>query len=100
MRGQLTYWARQGRSTLKSLKLSVCTERDMEVICSSGLAESRRNRIVRLIEEARGQGVRLTYKDLSLILVTSKATLKRDMREIRRRDGNMTRSAGEGTDIP
>jgi hypothetical protein len=80
MKSKLVYWMREGRERLKSLNLTVCCEGDSDVLGSLGLAELRRQRMLRLIEEAREQGARLTYRDLSLILLTSKATLKRDMR--------------------
>lgn len=85
MKGTLTYWARESRDIVKSLKLTVCSTGDLEAIQAMGLAETRRMRITRLLDEARKQGVHLTYRDLSLILLTSKATLKRDMREIRKK---------------
>lgn len=86
MKGNLTYWAKEGRDTLKSLRLTLCCDDDTEYVHSSGLAELRRRRIKRLLEEAQRQGIRLSYRDLSLILLTSKATLKRDMQEIRKEE--------------
>lgn len=86
MNGFLTYWTHESRVLLKSLRLTVCTSGDMEAIGALGLAEVRRRRLLRILGEARRQGAHLTYRDLSLILLTSKATLKRDMRELRRRN--------------
>jgi hypothetical protein len=80
MTGNLIYWVRESRDRLKSLKLTVCCERDSDVLNEFGLAELRKQRIQRLLAEAREQGAKLSYKDLSLILLTSKATLKRDLK--------------------
>lgn len=82
MKGYLTYWARTGKQSLKSLKLTVCCEEEAELKNEEGLARLRRKRLSRLIEEAKKQGVKLTYRDLSLILLSSKATLKRDFKEV------------------
>ncbi|MDA8104003.1 MAG: DUF1670 domain-containing protein [Nitrospiraceae bacterium] len=81
MKCSLVYWMREGSERLKSLKLTYCCDNDIEVLNRSGLAELRRHRMLRLMEEAEKQGARLTYRDLSLILLTSRSTLKRDMRE-------------------
>jgi hypothetical protein len=80
MTGNLIYWVRESRDRLKSLKLTICCERDFDVLNKFGLAELRRHRIQRLLVEAKEQGARLSYRDLSLILLTSKATLKRDIK--------------------
>lgn len=50
---------------------------------AAGLAEQRRETLRRLVREAEGQGVRLSYSDLSIILLSSRATLKRDVRHLR-----------------
>jgi hypothetical protein len=76
----MQYWVREGKDRLKSLKLTVCCERDFDVLCRLGLAELRRRRIRRLLVEARDQGAKLSYRDLSLLLLTSKSTLKRDLK--------------------
>jgi len=83
MKGDLVYWVREGRGRLKSIKLTVCADTDTDVINNQGLSELRRQRIRRLMEQAKEQGAKLSYKDLSLILLTSKATLKRDIRTTR-----------------
>lgn len=80
MKANLTYWVRESKARLKSLKLTVCSEDENMVLNEKGLAALRRQRLQRLIEEAREQGAKLSYRDLSLILLTSKATLKRDIR--------------------
>jgi len=80
MKGNLVYWVRESRDRLKSLNLTVWAEKDRDILETKGLAELRRTRLRRLIEESRRQGVRLSYRDLSLILLTSKSTLKRDIR--------------------
>ncbi|MBI5640978.1 MAG: DUF1670 domain-containing protein [Nitrospirae bacterium] len=78
MKGNLIYWVRESRNSLKSLKLTIWSDGDSTILNRWGLAELRRQRMLRLLEEAKNQGARLSYKDLSLIMLTSKATLKRD----------------------
>jgi hypothetical protein len=85
MKGRLVYWAKSGKSTLKSLTLTVTSDEDSETQGLSSLSELRQRKILMLLEEAQNQGVKLSYRDLSLILLTSKATLKRDIRDIRRK---------------
>jgi len=80
MECSLVYWIRESRERLKSLRFTYCCENDLAVLSRSGLAELRRQKALRLMEEAEKQGVRLSYSDLSLILLTSKSTLKRDMK--------------------
>jgi len=80
MKGDLVYWVRESKERLRSLKLTVCCEKDAAILNSGGLAELRRQRMMRLIDEARNQGARLSYRDLALILLTSKSTLKRDVK--------------------
>lgn len=64
---------------MRSLKLTVCAEEDR-----GGMMSVRRRRLSRLLEEASLQGGRLSYRDLSMIMLSSKATLKRDMSHLRR----------------
>ncbi len=80
MECSLVYWMRESRERLKSLKFTYCCDNDLAVLSRSGLAELRRQKALRLIEEAEQQGATLSYRDLSLILLTSRSTLKRDMR--------------------
>ncbi|MDA8434176.1 MAG: DUF1670 domain-containing protein [Nitrospiraceae bacterium] len=80
MKGNLVYWVREGNERMRSLRLTVCSEKDSDVLSRGGLAELRRLRAQRLVSEAEKQGARLSYRDLSLILLASKSTLKRDFR--------------------
>ncbi len=80
MECSLIYWVKESRERLKSLRLTYCCDDDLAVLSRSGLAELRRQKALRLMDEAERQGARLSYRDLSLILLTSKSTLKRDMR--------------------
>lgn len=80
MKGNLVYWRREGRDRMQTLNLTYCCEGDLDLMNSAGLAELRRQRATRLMEEASRQGARLSYRDLSLILLASRSTLKRDMR--------------------
>lgn len=80
MSGTLTYWVSLGGKNLKSLRLTLCAKDDFE---AQGLVELRRRRLCRLLSEAQKQGARLSYRDLSLIMLTSRATLKRDLNYLR-----------------
>ena len=81
MKGILTYWVKDGADSLKSVKLTLCSKDDSNV---SGSAEARRRRLVRILDESRSQRVRLSYGDLAMILLVSRATLKRDFSYLRR----------------
>jgi hypothetical protein len=79
MKARLVYWMRESRERLKGVTLTYCCDDDSDVLSRSGLAELRRQRALRLLKEAETQGAKLSYRDLSLILLTSKSTLKRDL---------------------
>lgn len=87
MSGTLTYWVMEGKNRLRSLKLTVCAE---DEISNYGVVKLRRKRLSRILSEAVAQGVKLSYKDLSIIMLTSKATLKRDVSHLR----------GQGLEMP
>lgn len=80
MSGTLVYWAQEGGNRLRSLRLTVCSEDDRGV---GDLRNLRRKRLSRILKEASIQGARLSYSDLSIIMLTSKATLKRDISHLR-----------------
>src|SRR3990170_25933 len=75
MQGSLIYKVEEGHR-LMSLRLTVCHEDDLKY---GSLSDLRRKRIIRLLREAKEQGCLLSYKDLNLILLSSLATLKRDI---------------------
>jgi len=52
---------------------------DFEVLAEYGLAGLRRHRLARITRQAYDQGALLSYEDLSMILTTSPATVKRDV---------------------
>lgn len=79
MSGTLVYWVPDDGSRLTALKLTVCSKED-----NGGVPSARRKRLSRIILEANSQGAKLSYRDLSLILLTSKATLKRDINYLKR----------------
>ena len=81
MKGILTYWVRDGVDSLKSVKLTLCSDDDSQV---SGSAEVRRKRLVRILDESRSQSVRLSYGDIAMILLVSRATIKRDFSHLRK----------------
>ena len=81
MKGILTYWVKDGADSLRSVKLTLCSNDDSDV---SGSAAVRRKRLVRIMDESRSQRVRLSYGDLAMILLVSRATIKRDFSYLRR----------------
>lgn len=50
---------------------------------AQGLAALRRERMMRLCQEAQAQGALLGYEDLVQLLLSSLSTLKRDLRLLR-----------------
>jgi hypothetical protein len=83
MKGLLHYRAREGRNTYRKVDLTFCSGEDDYVLSEEGVVELRKRRLRRLLEEAERQDVHLSYRDLELILSTSRSTLKRDMRMLR-----------------
>lgn len=92
---------------LKRLRLTLIGQGDAETLRAEGIAGLRRKRIIRLASEAKGQGSLLGYEDLSSLLLTSLATLKRDVTQIekggsavplrgRRKNGNGVAADGPG----
>lgn len=81
MSGTLMYLVKDRDNTFKSLKLTICTDDDR---LSGGLANLRRKRLRRILDEASRQGAGLSYRDLSMIMLSSKATLKRDVTHLRK----------------
>lgn len=79
MSGRLIYKVVDGNQ-LRQLHLTVCHDEDLK---HGSLSELRRKRIIRLLQEAKQQGYLLSYRDLNLILLSSLATLKRDIRYLR-----------------
>lgn len=63
----------------KPLTLTLIDHGDEGLLDSKGLRALRHRRIMRLTSEASEQGVLLSYDDLSALLLTSLATLKRDI---------------------
>lgn len=79
--GKIEYIALDGDGGVpKKLRLTLIGQGDDEMLTESGLAELRRKRIKRIANEAARQGVLLGYRDLSGLLFTSLATVKRDVR--------------------
>lgn len=66
----------------RALKLTLIGDGDEEVLRQRGLAGLRRERILRLTKEAVSQGTLLSYEDIAGLLLTSIATLKRDVRNL------------------
>lgn len=93
MSGTLVYWVSEGENRLRSLRLTLCADEDGR---GGSLAELRRKRLRRILDEALAQGARLNYRDLGMIMLASRATLKRDVSCLRRRgvEVNIGRTAG------
>lgn len=68
-----------GSRSVKKLKLTLIGLEDKDLFLKKGVRALRLNRIMRLTKEAEQQGCLLSYEDLSALLLTSLATLKRDV---------------------
>lgn len=73
----------------KKLKLTLIGQGDEDTLMRDGLAGLRRKRLLRLAKEAGSQGFMLSYEELSRILLTSLATLKRDVLFIEKKGGTL-----------
>ena len=71
---------------------------DFEVLASYGLAGLRRHRILRLTREAYDQEALLSYEDLAILLTTSPASVKRDIRALKH-DGYFVMTRGTKHDM-
>jgi len=91
MDGILTYWVKEGEQNLRTLKLTICAEEDGEL---SSISDSRRSKLTRMLNEAAEQGCRLTYSDLGMIMLTSRATLKRDVSYLRKNGHSLQMERG------
>jgi hypothetical protein len=97
--------AGNGEKRLVKLRLTLIGQGDDYVLKEEGLAVLRRRRILRLAGEAESQGFALGYRDLSGLLFTSLATIKRDVKCLeekgvrvpirgRRKNGNGNSNSG------
>ncbi|MDA8434175.1 MAG: DUF1670 domain-containing protein [Nitrospiraceae bacterium] len=68
-----------GRPETRALILTLVEQGDEALLRKMGIRALRLKRIARLTSEAHGQGRLLGYEDLSNLLMTSLATLKRDV---------------------
>ena len=71
---------------------------DFEVLADYGLAGLRRHRILRLTKEAYDQDALLNHEDLAILLTTSSASVKRDIRALKH-DGYFVMTRGTKHDI-
>ena len=71
---------------------------DFEVLADYGLAGLRRHRILRLTKEAYDQDALLSYEDLAILLTTSPASVKRDIRFLKH-DGYFVMTRGAKHDM-
>ena len=74
------------------------TQVDLEVLATYGLAGLRRHRILRLTQEAYDQDALLSYEDLAILLTTSPASVKRDIRALKH-DGYFVMTRGAKHDM-
>ena len=71
---------------------------DVEALANYGLAGLRRHRILRLTKQAYDQEALLSYEDLAVLLTTSPATVKRDIRQLKH-DGYFVMTRGAKHDM-
>jgi|GEM_PF-1456051 len=76
-----SYWLKKnGRMSEKVvINLTLISDGDERYLEDGGLRTLRLQKILRITKEAEVQGFKLGYEDLSIILLTSLATLKRDV---------------------
>jgi hypothetical protein len=72
---------------------------DFQILANYELAGLRRHRILRLTREAYDQEALLSYEDLAILLTTSPATVKRDIRYLRKHDGKFVMTRGAKHDM-
>lgn len=80
--GKIEYrctWRKEGKANRRTLRLTLISPGDKDTLDRHGVRALRQERIIRLTREACEQGCRLGYDDLSALLLTSSATLKRDV---------------------
>jgi hypothetical protein len=99
MSGVLTYWVRDGVDRFRSIKLTILEDLDR---LYTGTGDQRRRRLLRILEEARAQNARLSHGDLAMIMLVSRATIKRDVSSLRMRGvevpvGGIVRPGPEGS---
>lgn len=68
-----------------TVHLTLHDRTDIEVLSEEGIAGLRKKKILRLAHEAREQHGLLTQEDLAVLLCSSRRTIKRDMRELKKR---------------
>lgn len=73
-------------------------QEDFEVLATYGLAGLRRHCILRLTQETYDQDALLSYEDLAILLTTSPATIKRDIRALKQ-DGYFVMTRGAKHDM-
>ncbi len=73
-------------------------QEDFEVLADYGLPGLRRHRILRLTKEAYDQDALLSYEDLAILLTTSPASVKRDIRALKQ-DGYFVMTRGAKHDM-
>ncbi|MFQ5641867.1 MAG: DUF1670 domain-containing protein [bacterium] len=71
---------------------------DLQALTDYGLAGLRRHRLCRITKQAYDQGALLSYEDLSMILTTSPATVKRDA-ALLRQEGKFIMTRGTKHDM-
>ena len=80
--------------TLKLMDINT----DFDVLANFGLAGLRRHRLERITRQAYDQNTLLSYEDISMILTTSPATIKRDV-ALLKKDGKFIMTRGAKLDM-
>jgi hypothetical protein len=71
---------------------------DLEALANFGLAGIRRHRLLRITRQAYDQGALLSYEDLSMLLTSSPATIKRDI-ALLKKEGKFVMTRGSKHDM-
>lgn len=105
--GRIIYWAvsaqepaGKSQSEMKKIqvRLTLFHPDDIQVLRQEGIASVRKNRIMRITQEAKEQNGYLTQEDLAILLCNSPRTVRYDINEIRQEGINVP-TRGQMKDI-
>jgi hypothetical protein len=94
------YGKKSADTEAKRVMLSLVTEEDTDTLAKEGkIKQIKDKRMVRLIKEAKQQGVVLSLADLSAIMLLATATLSKRTRNYQKETGKLLPTAGNVLDI-
>lgn len=94
------YGKNSANTEAKRAVLSLVTKEDLDILAKDGKVEPIKDkRMVRLINEAKQQGMVLSLADLTAIMLLSSATLSKRTRRCQKETGKLLPTAGNVLDI-